>query len=293
MSGLVASGSGGGSASPFLILLAAVAPGRKSATAAAITTASAPFTAARIGSRSCSAEPARTTCTDGRVAQLGGVRGDQRDLRAALRGHRGQRVALPAGRAVAQEPHRVQRLPGATGRHHHPPALEVARQRRRPAPAASRASSAISTGSGSRPGPVSAPVSRPDAGSITTTPRERSSATLSRVAGCSHISVCIAGAISTGQRAVSRVAVSRSSARPCAARASRSAVAGATTTRSACCPSLTCGTAGTSVNTPVCTGCPDSASKVAAPTNSSADAVGSTRTACPLSVSRRSSSALL
>ena len=54
----------------------------------------------------------------------------------------------------------------------------------------------------------------PDGGSITCTPRRRRVATLARVAGCSHISVCIAGASTTGQRAVSRVAVSRSSARP-------------------------------------------------------------------------------
>ena len=72
-------------------------------------------------------------------------------------------------------------------------------------------------GSGSRPLPVSAPVSRPSAGSTTTAPRARSVATLAWVAGCSHISVCIAGANTTGQRAVSRVLVSRSSARPCAA----------------------------------------------------------------------------
>ena len=66
-------------------------------------------------------------------------------------------------------------------------------------------------------------------------------ATLACVAGCSHISVCIAGAKTTGHRAVSNVAVSsvavnRSSARPATARASRSAVAGATTTRSASWP---------------------------------------------------------
>ena len=103
-------------------------------------------------------------------------------------------------------------------------------------------------------------------------------ATLAWVAGCSHISVCIAGTISTGQRAVSSVPVSRSSAIPWAARASRSAVAGATTTRSAVWPILTCGTAGTSENTPVATGWPDSASKVAAPTKFSAASVGTTRT---------------
>ena len=58
------------------------------------------------------------------------------------------------------------------------------------------------------------PVSRPDAGGTTCTPRSVSVATLAWVAGCSHISVCIAGANTTGQRAVSRVLVSRSSARP-------------------------------------------------------------------------------
>ena len=105
-------------------------------------------------------------------------------------------------------------------------------------------------------------------------PRERSVATLARVAGCSHISVCIAGAKTTGQRAVSRVAVSRSSARPAAARASRSAVAGATTTRSASRPSADVRRPrATSVQTSVATGSPDSAAQVGAPTNCSA-AVG-------------------
>src|SRR4051794_11068523 len=89
----------------------------------------------------------------------------------------------------------------------------------------------MSAGSGSRPGPESGPVSRPTAGGRTTAPRRRSVATLSCVAGCSHISVCIAGTNTTGQEAVRRVAVSRSSARPAAARASRSAVAGGSTTR--------------------------------------------------------------
>ena len=139
----------------------------------------------------------------------------------------------------------------------------------------------ISSASGSRPAPLSAPVSRPDAGSRTTAPRRRRVATFSTVAGCSHISVC------TGHRAVSSVAVSRSSARPATARANRSAVAGATTTRSASWPIRTCGTSGTSSKTPVCTGWPESASNVAAPMNRSADRVGTTRTAWPASVSWR------
>ena len=86
------------------------------------------------------------------------------------------------------------------------------------------------------------------------TPRLRRVATLAAVAGCSHISVCMAGASTTGQRAVSRTAVSRSPDCPAAARASRSAVAGATTTRSASCPIRTCGTWCTSSQAVVVTG---------------------------------------
>ncbi len=51
-----------------------------------------------------------------------------------------------------------------------------------------------SAGSGSLPGPESLPVSRPEAGSSTRAPRPRSVATLACVAGCCHISVCMAGA---------------------------------------------------------------------------------------------------
>src|SRR3712207_6848655 len=55
-------------------------------------------------------------------------------------------------------------------------------------------------------GPESGPVRRPTAGGSTIAPRRRSVATLSWVAGCSHISVCMAGANTTGQCAVSRLA---------------------------------------------------------------------------------------
>ena len=151
----------------------------------------------------------------------------------------------------------------------------------------------ISSGSGRRPLPVSTPVSRPDAGSSTTMPRSRNVSTLVRVAAFSHISVCMAGAITTGHRAVSSVFVRRSSARPCAALASRLAVAGATTTRSACWPSRTCGTSWTSWKTSVRTGRPDSASHVGAPTNFSAASVGTTVTWWPDSVNRRTSEAAL
>ena len=133
------------------------------------------------------------------------------------------------------------------------PPTETSRWRpERSRDAGCRASStrrAISSGSGRRPAPESEPVRRPTAGSITCTPLLRRVATLARVAGCSHISVCMAGAMSTGPLAVSSDAVSRSSDMPAAARARTLALAGATTTRSAHRPRLTCGTAGTSDQT--------------------------------------------
>ena len=98
------------------------------------------------------------------------------------------------------------------------------------------------------------------------------------VAGCSHISVCIAGANTTGQRAVRSVLVSRSSARPWAALASRSAVAGATKTRSALWPRRTCGTSATPDQTSVVTGSPERAAQVGSPTKRNASRVGTTRT---------------
>ncbi len=71
-------------------------------------------------------------------------------------------------------------------------------------------------GSARRPAPESPPASGPSSGSTTSTPRRRRVARFSSTAGCSHISVCMAGQTSTGARVASRVAVSRSSARPAA-----------------------------------------------------------------------------
>ncbi len=178
--------------------------------------------------------------------------------------------ALLAGRAVAEVAHRVERLAGAAGGDDDAAALEVAdgclRRSAERHPRRSRGTRhTAASGSGRRPAPVSLPVRRPTAGSMTCAPRERSVATLAWVAGCSHISVCMAGANATGHRAVSRVLVSRSSARPWAAFARRSAVAGATTTRSADCPMRTCGTSCTEVHTSVLTGLPDRADHVGAP----------------------------
>ena len=131
---------------------------------------------------------------------------------------------------------------------------QVRRRRRRRGPAPAGPTSTISAGSGSRPAPESAPVSRPTAGSRTTTPRSRSVATLARVAGCSHISVCIAGRehhrAARGEQRRGRAGRRRGRGpRGPAGRRSRARRA----TRSASWPSRTCGTLGTSLHTSVAT----------------------------------------
>ena len=103
------------------------------------------------------------------------------------------------------------------------------------------AAATMASGAARRPSPASPPARRPLSGPTTWTPRRRRVAMLSCTAGCSHISVCMAGATSTGARVASSVAVSRSSEIPAAYLPSSFAVAGATTTRSAVCPRRVCG----------------------------------------------------
>ncbi len=90
-----------------------------------------------------------------------------------------------------------------------------------------------------RPGPESVPVSWPTAGPTTVTPRDRSVVMLATVAGFCHISLCMAGAITTGALLASTVLPRRSSTRPVASFAIVFAVAGAMTIRSAAWPMAT------------------------------------------------------
>ena len=130
----------------------------------------------------------------------------------------GQGVALLPRRAVGDEPHRIDRLAGAPGRDHHPHAGQVAAAVPvAGGPAAPSSPSTVSTitdGSASRPAPMSPPASRPSSGGTTVTPRARRTARLCWTAGCSHISVCMAGHTTTGAAVATRVAVRRSSAKP-------------------------------------------------------------------------------
>ena len=248
---------------------------------------------------------------DDRVAQLAGgldpdhldagrvgqrhVGADQGDLGAAGGGRAGERVALPPRGAVAEEAHRVEVLAGAAGGDHDVAAGQVARasSRSRPAEHLERELEDL-VGLG-QPALAGVGAGQPALGRLDRR-RRRARAAWRRWPGWRRAptSRCASpGRSTTGQRAVSRVLVSRSSARPWAALASRSAVAGATTTRSASWPIRTWGTSWTSSQTSVATGLPESAAQVGAPTNSSAAAVGTTVTSCPDSVNSRSSSQAL
>ena len=81
-------------------------------------------------------------------------------------------------------------------------------------PSASSTVATITVGSASRPVPTSPPANRPSSGETTVTPRERRVSRLCWTAGCSHISVCMAGHTTTGAAVAMSVAVSRSSANP-------------------------------------------------------------------------------
>ncbi len=91
----------------------------------------------------------------------------------------------------------------------------------------------IASGSGRRPGPYSPHAIAPSAGSMTLTPSSTNRWMFRSVAGWSHIRTFIAGATTTGLSVASSRVVARSSAIPAAIFASRSAVAGQTSTKSA------------------------------------------------------------
>ena len=136
----------------------------------------------------------------------------------------------------------------------------------------------ISEVSGNRPTPLSVPVRRPVAGRITWKPRSCKSAMLATVAALFHIFGCIAG-IKTLIALLARTRlVSRSSARPIAIRAIKSAVAGEIKIKSFSAASFTCLTSSTDSQTWVVTFLPDNASQVAVPTKLRAEGVGTTVT---------------
>ena len=105
--------------------------------------------------------------------------------------------------------------------------------------------------------------------------------------GCSHISVCMAGATNTGALVANNVVPSKSGAKPAAMEARVCAVAGATITRSAFCPKATWRTSATASKRLVGTALREIASHVGTPTNFNAEAVGMTVTVAPRRTSSR------
>ncbi len=122
-----------------------------------------------------------------------------------------------------------------------PPALtKTMRPARSDGPSAPSTAAAMTSGSAILPMPTSPLASGPSTGPTSVAPRSRNEAALACVAGCRHIRWCMAGASTSGPSKQSRVAVSASSANPCAARASKFAVAGATASTSAQAARSTC-----------------------------------------------------
>ena len=147
-----------------------------------------------------------------------------------------------------------------------------------------------------RPEPKSPQANSPAPGSATNTPRSRSRLTLCCVAGCSHMLVFMAGAMTTVLPKARIMEVSRLSATPLAIFARVFAVAGAITMMSASWASSTWVIFESTRNSLTWsrrTGACDRVSKVMGPTNWMAARVMMTRTSMPAFCNRRSSSAAL
>ena len=185
--------------SAFLSFWPAIALGRKSATAAAMTMTSASPARAMHGRFHLGRGLDRDDLDAGRGGQADGA--DQGDLGPPPGQLGGDGVALLARRPVADEADRVDRLPGAAGGHHGrtPPAPDrwpagPAAEARHPGRGrhdVGRLGQPARTRRRRRPAARSParPRARPDAAAR---------AMLSTTAGCSHISVCMAGQSSTG-----------------------------------------------------------------------------------------------
>ena len=211
MSG-VGSSTSSGSPSSLESLRSAATLGRKSATAAAMTTTSA----SRHGPSSGRLHVGGALHVDPghRRPHVAGKgerrRGDQRHRRTPAGRRFGQRVPLLARGPVGQIAHRVERLAGAARAHHHPesrpgrraPPTPTTQEPRRPGRARRWRPDRPD---GPRPNPRR--PDRPTAGGTMPTPRRSKVARFSRTDGCSHISVCMAGQTSTGARVASSVAV--------------------------------------------------------------------------------------
>ncbi len=195
--------------SDFDNLVSAGAFSRKSATAAAITTTSA-RAACSSTAASISAAVSTGTTIDAAGTPDGGL-----VVTSTTSAPRAAAASATAWPCLPDERLEMKRT-GSIGSRV-PPALTTTRRPARSRPRAAErrdsgpdpdgfamartddAASTMSAGSARRPAPTSPPANRPSPGSTTCTPRRRSVARLSCTAGCSHISVCMAGHTITGR----------------------------------------------------------------------------------------------
>ena len=242
-----------------------------------------------IAARSSSAEPTRDDLRrrPGRAARRWRRPGSPR-----RRGRRrcGERVALPAGRAVAEEAHRVEgsRVPPAVTTTWRPARSSGSSTAPRARTRRTSSRELVGLGQPARPGVgAGQPADR-------RVDDQRAAAAQRRDVGLGrrvlpHLGVHRRREHHRAARGEQGV-VSRSSARPCGGLGQQVGGGGRDDDQVGLLAEATCGTSWTSSQTSVVTGWPDSAAQVAAPTKCSALAVGTTRTSWPVSVSRRSSS---
>ena len=168
-----------------------------------------------------------------------------------------------------------------------PPAVTSTASPERELSNRSAAARTISSGSAMRPAPAPPPASAPETGPTSRRPSCSRRRTLRRVAGCSHISVCMAGAINTGPANAATAAHRASSAIPAAVLAITLAVAGAITTASAQAAISVWGLTEAPPYRDVTGGRPVTAARLCAPTNRREPAVITACTSAPASTRRR------
>ena len=230
MSGFSASVSCGAGCSPFFLIFRSTnRSGRQSDTAAVATKMSYPATAGSTASNICCALTTSMRVTWGGVGSDTGPATSMTSAPASCAARASAKPILPLDRLVMPRTGSMASKVGPAVISTRLPASRLGWKK-------AISSSRSSAGSSMRPSPTSPQAWSPLAGPSSKAPSASNCSALRRVAGWAHISRFIAGASSKGTRSIGRARQSRpsrSSARPCARRAMKSALAGATRIASA------------------------------------------------------------
>ncbi len=292
MSGFSANSSVGGAAPAFFLILCAVAvAARQSATAAVAMNTSCSGASGSTASNICCALTTSMRVTPRGVARCTGPATSVTIAPASAAARASAKPIFPLDRLVMPRTGSIASKVGPAVSSTFLPSSAFGWK-------CATSSASSSSASSMRPSPTSPHAWSPLAGPSTCVPSARTVCTLRWVAGCAHISRFIAGATSKAQRSIGRarhIRLSRSSARPWASLAMKSALAGATSTASASRVRLMCAMllGSRASHWLVCTVRPDSACIVTALMNCSAASVMTTCTTAPARTSSRVSSAAL